>query len=146
MGASNFDSGTLSGKNEYYRANVDELKEHYGFDFVSLGLAAFLGAPLKWLYSAGDTSNRHRRIVLAPGHGVGGIVLKTGKPMVFSDIDRELDPREYSSYPIVFAEDLHSLCALPVSKKNRVWLECSSAPSVQNTTTTYAHFANLPTI
>ena len=120
MGASNFDSGTLSGKNEYYRANVDELKEHYGFDFVSLGLAAFLGAPLKWLYSAGDTSNRHRRIVLAPGHGVGGIVLKTGKPMVFSDIDRELDPREYSSYPIVFAEDLHSLCALPVSKKNRV--------------------------
>ncbi len=120
MGASNFDAKTLSGENERYRAHVGELKERYGFDFATLGLAAFPGAPLKWLYSAGDTSNRHRRIVLAPGHGVGGIVLKTGKPMVFSDIDRELDPREYSSYPIVFAEDLRSLCALPVTKEGRI--------------------------
>ena len=64
-----------------------------------MGITAFPGAPLTWLYSAGETSNRHRRISLAPGHGIGGIVLKTGKPMLFTDIDSEMDPREYSSYP-----------------------------------------------
>lgn len=120
MSAANVSQATLSGENAAYTQAVQNLRATYGFDFVTLGFAAFLGAPLKWVYSAGATSERHRRIVLAPGHGIGGIVLKTGKPMVFSDIDNELDPREYSSYPIVFAEDLHSLCALPVEKKGRV--------------------------
>lgn len=120
MSASNFDSQTLAGDNAEYAAAINSLHDSFVFDFVTLGLASFFGAPLKWLYSAGATSERHRRIVLAPGHGVGGIVLKTGKPMVFTDIDNELDPREYSSYPIVFAEDLRSMCALPVQKSGRV--------------------------
>lgn len=120
MSAANVSQATLSGENAAYAQAVQSLQATYGFDFVALGFAAFLGAPLKWVYSAGATSERHRRIVLAPGHGIGGIVLKTGKPMVFTDIDNELDPREYSSYPIVFAEDLRSLCALPVQKEGRV--------------------------
>lgn len=120
MSAANVSQATLSGENAAYAQAVQSLRATYGFDFVTLGFAAFLGAPLKWVYSAGATSERHRRIVLAPGHGIGGIVLKTGKPMVFTDIDNELDPREYSSYPIVFAEDLRSLCALPIQKAGRV--------------------------
>lgn len=95
-------------------------RKRFRFDFVSMGITAFPGAPLTWLYSAGETSNRHRRISLAPGHGIGGIVLKTGKPMLFTDIDSEMDPREYSSYPIVFAEDLRSFCALPLKRTDHV--------------------------
>ena len=110
----------LAGESERYAHAVEELKQVYGFDFVSIGLTAFIGAPLKWIYSAGATGERYRRIVLAPGHGIGGIVIKAGKPMMLVDIDAQIDPREYSSYPIVFAEDLHSFCALPLAKGGRV--------------------------
>ncbi len=120
MGSSNFSKDTLDGGNTTMQEAVDRLHERFGFDFVSLGLTAFVGAPLRWIYSAGETSSRHRRIALAPGHGIGGIVLKAGKPMLFTDIDSELDPREYSSYPIVFAEDLRSFCALPLVRESHV--------------------------
>ncbi|MBC2889598.1 GAF domain-containing sensor histidine kinase [Gordonibacter massiliensis (ex Traore et al. 2017)] len=120
MGASNFTDDTLAGGCSAYRDAVEDLKARHGFDFVSIGLTAFIGAPLKWVYSAGATGERHRRIVLAPGHGIGGITIKSGKPMMFVDIDEEIDPREYSSYPIVFAEDLRSFCALPLKKDGRV--------------------------
>lgn len=120
MSASNFDTVTLSGMNECYQEKVHSIRARYGFDFVSIGLTAFVGAPLKWVYSAGASGARHRRIVLAPGHGIGGITIKSGKPMMFTNIDEEIDPREYSSYPIVFAEDLRSFCALPLMRGDRV--------------------------
>ncbi|WP_270299026.1 histidine kinase [Eggerthella sinensis] len=120
MGASNFSEQDLAGERAEYAQAVDDLKERHGFDFVSIGLTAFIGAPLKWIYSAGATGERHRRIVLSPGHGIGGITIKAGKPMMFTNIDEEIDPREYSSYPIVFAEDLHSFCALPLTREGRV--------------------------
>lgn len=103
-----------------YDQTVAALKERFGFDFVAIGLAPEPGAPLRWLHSSGATGERYKRIVLSPGHGIGGIVLKAGKPMMFTDIDNQLDPREYSSYPIVFAEDLRSFCALPLLQEGRV--------------------------
>ena len=115
-----FGERTLAGENRRFQEAVDHLHRTFGFHFTAMGLAAMPGAPLKWVYSAGATSNRFKRIALAPGHGIGGIVLKAGKPMLLTDIDTELDPREYSSYPIVFAEDLRSFCALPLSKRGHV--------------------------
>lgn len=120
MGASNFSEEVLGGGDAVYAETVKHLKQQLNFDFVAIGLTAFIGAPLRWIYSAGATDERHHRIVLAPGHGIGGITIKAGKPMMFTDIDAEIDPREYSSYPIVFAEDLHSFCALPLLKGGRV--------------------------
>lgn len=120
MGSSNFSEAALAGTCDGYVQEVTRIKERYEFDFVSIGLTAFVGAPLKWVYSAGETGERFRRIALAPGHGIGGIAIKSGKPMMFTDIDEEIDPREYSSYPIVFAEDLRSFCALPLTKGGRV--------------------------
>ncbi|MCL1797716.1 MAG: GAF domain-containing sensor histidine kinase [Eggerthellaceae bacterium] len=120
VGASNFSETDLAGENLAYQQVVEETYATYGFDFVSLGLTAFIGAPLKWIYGAGAADERYKRIVLPPGRGIGGIVIKSGKPMMFLDIDRQIDPREYSSYPIVFAEDLRSFCALPLTKQGRV--------------------------
>lgn len=120
MAASNFPEETLAGGCAEYARTAEAIRNRYGFDFVAIGLTAFVGAPLKWIYSAGATGERHKRIVLAPGHGIGGIVIKSGKPMLFTDIDEEIDPQEYSSYPIVFAEDLRSFCALPLTKGGRV--------------------------
>lgn len=118
--SANFTEATLAGHNAEYARLVADLRDRYGFDFVAMGLTAFVGAPLKWVYSAGATSERHKRIALAPGHGIGGIVIKSGKPMLFPDIDRDMDPQEYSSYPIVFAEDLRSFYALPLVRESKV--------------------------
>ena len=115
-----FDDAALRGESAEYAQAVDRLRAGYGFDFVAMGLTAFRGAPLKWVYSAGATSERFKRISLAPGHGIGGIVLKAGKPMLLADLDEEMDPREYSSYPIVFAEDLRSFCAVPLVRADAV--------------------------
>lgn len=120
MRYANFDEATLRGKNNAFATLVCTLKDRYAFDFTAIGLTAFPGAPLKWVYSAGSTSRRHERIVLAPGHGIGGIVLKAGKPMICVNIEQDMDPREYSSYPIVFAEDLHGFFALPLASNGRV--------------------------
>lgn len=120
LSAINFSEQAMQGGNGTYQKAVEEIHGRYGFDFVSMGLTAFSGSPLRWVYSAGATNNRHRRIALSPGHGIGGITIKSGKPMLFTDIDREIDPREYSSYPIVFAEDLQSFCALPLTAGSKV--------------------------
>ncbi len=116
----NFSAEALEGRCDAYAQAVSGLKECYGFDFVSMGLTEQVGAPLRWVYSAGATGERHKRIALAPGHGIGGIVIKAGKPMWFDDIDEQIDPCEYSSYPIVFAEDLRSFCCLPLVRSGRV--------------------------
>lgn len=120
MIASNFTEEELNGDCAIFQQAVDELHARHGFDFTAMGLTAFAGAPLKWVYGAGATSERYKRIALSPGHGIGGIVIKSGKPMMFLDIDAQLDPREYSSYPIVFAEDLRCFCSLPLLKNGRV--------------------------
>ena len=103
-----------------YDDATSQLKQQFGFDFISIGLAQEPGGALRWLYASGSSGLRHTRIALTPGHGVGGIVLKTGRPMRFTDIDKELGPRAYSSFPIVFAEDLRSFIALPLVSANHV--------------------------
>lgn len=115
-----FTADFLRGNDEDARQEVRDLQQKFQFDFITMGLAPVLGAPLKWVYDQGASSQRLHRITLAPGHGVGGIVLKSGRPMLFTDLDSQMDPREYSSFPIVFAEDLHSFCALPLRTEKRV--------------------------
>ncbi len=98
-----------------YMEAVEHLRSEYGFEFAAIGTAPEFGEALQWRYASGNTGERFRRIALTPGRGIGGIVLKTGRAMVLTDIDNQLDPRDFSSYPIVFAEDLRSFCALPLS-------------------------------
>lgn len=98
-----------------YVQAVEHLRKEYGFDFAAIGIAPEFGEALQWKYASGNTGERFRRIALTPGRGIGGIVLKTGRSMILTDIDNQLDPRDFSSYPIVFAEDLRSFCALPLS-------------------------------
>ena len=89
----------------------------FGFDLVAVGLAEGPMSPLEWAHVAGRSRDQIERITLSPGRGVGGIVLKAARPMLFTNIDMQIDRREYASYPIVFAESLHSFCALPLMRE-----------------------------
>lgn len=92
------------------------LRQRFCFDFVALGSTERDGEPLRWVHAIGATNDRYREIVLSPGRGIGGSVLSAGKAMVVADIEREVDPREYASFPIIFSEGLHSFAAYPLKK------------------------------
>lgn len=101
---------------------IEELKAHFGFDFVAVALvqSAERHFELKWEYVAGNQSNRYRRIVLQSGKGVAGHVFKTGKPYLVVDVEVMLDREDLYNYPIVVSEGLNSFGAIPLYKYNRV--------------------------
>ena len=105
-----------------YQHKLDQLKEHFGFDFVGLALVqpAESHYSLKWEYSVGNISNRYKKITLQSGKGVAGIVFKTGKPMLVQEVEELYGKSDLFSYPIVVAENIKSFGAIPLFKYNRV--------------------------
>ena len=105
-----------------YEQEIKRVKDLFGFDFITLGLvqSAEQKFVVKWEYALGNRSNRYRRIVLQRGRGVAGNVFKTGKPLLITDVESELSKSDVFNYPIVGAEGLTSLGAIPLYKNNRV--------------------------
>ncbi|MGG0668873.1 GAF domain-containing protein [Lederbergia citrisecunda] len=105
-----------------YQQEIERLKELFGFDFVGIALVQ---SPerrfeLRWVYVAGNRSERYRRIKLQSGKGIAGLVFKTGKPMFVGDADEEWSAGDLFNYPIVSVEGLKSFGAIPLYKYNRV--------------------------
>ena len=105
-----------------YQHKLDQLKEHFGFDFVGLALVqpAESHYSLNWEYSIGNIRNRYNKITLQSGKGVAGIVFKTGKPMLVEEVEELYGESNLFSYPIVVAENIKSFGAIPLYKYNRV--------------------------
>jgi len=105
-----------------YQFEIKQLKEHFDFDFVALALVqpAEFQYELKWVFAAGNKSDRFKRIVLQTGKGVAGHVFKSGKPMLVTDTAGILEEKELFNFPIVVAEELTSFGAIPLFKYNRV--------------------------
>lgn len=105
-----------------YQQEIEQVKAHFGFDFVAIALvqSAERHFELKWEFAAGNQSNRYRRIVLQTGKGVAGHVFKTGKPFLVGDVEEMLDSKDLFNYPIVVSEGLKSFGAIPLYKYNRV--------------------------
>jgi len=105
-----------------YEQEIERLKELFGFDFVGVALVQ---SPerrfeLRWVYVTGNRSERYRPIKLQSGKGIVGIVFKTGKPKYVKDADDEWSAGDLFNYPIVSAEGLKSLGAIPLYQDNRV--------------------------
>ncbi len=102
-----------------FQQEIEQLKAHFGFDFVAVALVqpAERHFELKWEFAAGNQSNRYRRIVLQTGKGVAGHVFKTGKPFLVEEL---LGEKDLYNYPIVVSEGLKSFGAIPLYKYNRV--------------------------
>jgi two-component system sensor histidine kinase NreB len=98
-----------------YQNALDELRARFEFDFVSLSIVPAGQHPvLTWQYASGNLNNRYRRIVLASGLGILGQVFKTGKPLLYADVNRAIPREEMVRYPIIIGEGLASLCAVPL--------------------------------
>lgn len=105
-----------------FQLEIERIKKDFDFDLVALALVhpAEQRFTSRWEYITGNKSNRYKRIMLQTGKGVAGVVLKTGKPLLISDVGSMLDGDDLYNYPIVVAERLTSFGAIPLYKYNRV--------------------------
>lgn len=105
-----------------FQREIDQLRNRFEFDFVALNIVNTLdNSPiLKWQYASGNLNNRYQRMVLHPSKGIAGTVFKTGKPMLIINVDQEIPTNELHRFPIVVAENLKSLGAVPLWESNRV--------------------------
>jgi len=105
-----------------YQKEIDNLRTRFGLDFVSVALVqpAEDRFVLTWQFASGNINNRYKRIVLQSGKGIAGVVFKTGKPLLIKSVDKDIGNRDLFNYPIIVAERLQSLGALPLWSYNRV--------------------------
>ena len=105
-----------------YQLAIDQLRNMFDFDFVALTIVNNIDdSPiLKWQYAAGNLNNRYQRVVLHSGKGIAGTVFKTGKPMLVKNVDKEIPKDELFCYPIILAEHLKSIYAVPLWETYRV--------------------------
>ncbi|KAF9129301.1 hypothetical protein BGX30_013998, partial [Mortierella sp. GBA39] len=117
--------GAMAMKNQpnyQYQAEIEKLRDRFQFDFVSLALVqpAEDRFVLTWQYASGNMNDRYKRIVLHSGKGIAGIVFKTGKPMLIQNVNTDIESRDLFNYPIIVAEQLKSLGAIPLWEAARV--------------------------
>ena len=106
-----------------FQLEIEQIRMDFDFDFVALALIhpAEQRFTSRWEYVTGNRSDRYKRIILQSGKGVAGVVFKTGKPILVSDVKGMLDEGDFYNYPIVVAESLTSFGAIPLFYKyNRV--------------------------
>ena len=58
-------------------------------------------------------------IILRKGRGLAGMVMKTGKRMIIAD--KCLSPEDKIKYPILIAENLTAMVAIPLCYNNQVY-------------------------
>lgn len=82
-------------------------------DFAAIALTDPAEHVIRFQYVSGNRNERYKRIVLRPGKGVAGKVIRMGRPLLmqFSEPKSMDDPREY---PILLAEGLKSLVGVPM--------------------------------
>jgi nitrogen regulatory protein A len=99
--------------------SLSELRRLTATDFAALAWTSSDEQTIRWRFVSGNRNERVKRIVLFPGKGITGKVLRSGRPMVLQSFvpQRGDDPREY---PILLAEGLRSAVAVPVTVEERI--------------------------
>lgn len=105
-----------------YQKKIEEIRVNFEFDFVALALIQPENEnfEIKWEYASGNRSNRIKTIKLQSNKGIAGVVFKTGKSIFIENTKEIIDEYGLYNYPIVVAEKLSCLGALPLFKYHRV--------------------------
>lgn len=106
-----------------YQAALDDIRLNEQFDFAAIALPEddSHSAVIKWKFASGNCNDRYQLIVLRPGKGLAGLVIRTGSRMIIDDVDAVLSPNDKLGYPIVISESLTAMVAIPLWKGQRVY-------------------------
>lgn len=101
---------------------IESIRNQCEFDFIKLAFFQRYEMDIntKSVYASGNRSMRYMRIVLQTRIGLAGQVLKTGRPAFVINVDEEIKQSDFHKYPIIMAEGLKSLGALPLFKEEQV--------------------------
>ncbi len=122
-GDSNVITTTPVFKKQDFQQQLNDLRVNEGYDFAGVALYEHhnSSAPIKWHYVSGNTNQRYKMIILCKGRGLAGMVMKTGKRMIIDDVASSLSPEDKIKYPILIAEDLTAMVAIPLCYNNQVY-------------------------
>lgn len=100
-------------------AHLCALRQETSTDFAALAWSDSEEQTIRWKFASGNRNQRYKKIVLRQGMGIAGYVIRTGRPTILSSFSPKSvdDPREY---PILLAEGLQSVVAVPVTVQGRV--------------------------
>lgn len=104
---------------EDIEARLEQLRFVTHTDFAALALSEESDQIIRWRYAAGNRNERYKRIVLRPGKGIAGKIVRSARPFRIDSFAPKSgdDPREY---PILLAEGLKSVLGVPVMNHDRV--------------------------
>lgn len=100
-------------------AFLDHVRTDTGTDFVGLACHDFASHHTRWQYASGNLNNLYKKIILWPGRGIAGKVVASGRPM-FLETFALKSGDDAKEYPILLAEDLKSVMAVPITEHDRV--------------------------
>lgn len=101
---------------------LETIREQLKFDFIKAAFIKtdFAEKHVKSVYALGNNSDRYMRIVLQKRIGLAGLVIKTGRPHYIVNVAKEISPENRLQYPIILAEGLKSLGAVPIFHNREV--------------------------
>ncbi|GGG92042.1 GAF domain-containing protein [Staphylococcus pragensis] len=107
---------------EAFQDELNRLRIEEGYDFAGVALYEYssTSSPIKWRYVSGSLNDRYKLIILRKGRGLAGMVMKTAKRMVMSQVSHTLTPGEKIKYPILVSEELTAVIAIPLCHKQQV--------------------------
>ncbi|PNZ70313.1 GAF domain-containing protein [Staphylococcus croceilyticus] len=110
-------------KEEAFQDELNRLRIEEGYDFAGVALYEYssTSSPIKWRYVSGSLNDRYKLIILRKGRGLAGMVMKTGKRMVMSQVSETLTPEEKIKYPILISEELTAVIAIPLCHNQQVY-------------------------
>lgn len=109
-------------KDRDIQERIEKIKDKCHFDFIKIAFLqnASNTYEIKSVYGSGNNSKRYLRIILKTGKGVAGQALKTGRPVFIVNVDEEIKRKNLHHYPIIMAEGLKSIGAIPLYEESRV--------------------------
>ncbi|WP_077620542.1 GAF domain-containing protein [Bacillus sinesaloumensis] len=88
-------------------------------DFSAIANVDQSSQTIRWEYAYGYTNNRFKNMVIRPGKGLSGSVVRFGTTMIL-DMDTPDRQRTRLQYPIMLAENLVSAVAVPINVNSKV--------------------------
>lgn len=102
-------------KQRELQALLEQMKIKTQVDFI--GIAQNVARPgepkeIRWVVVSGNLGEDYQKICLRIGHGIAGLVWRTGRPMYEKNIQSQ--PRRLMDYPIARLEKLDEVIAYPL--------------------------------
>ncbi|MGO4888053.1 GAF domain-containing protein [Anaerobacillus sp. MEB173] len=102
-----------------FETTLTSLRNQTSSDFSALASFDKVKREIRWIFVSGNKNERYKKMMLKPGVGIAGKVIRFGHTIVIDKNVPDLDNQRLNS-PIMLAEELCSVVAVPVMVNNKI--------------------------